>query len=251
MAPNPRKTVSISAIFKRHGKPKKDTPKDFGHSGTISKISRNRKHEKTSEHSLAAKFSENIELSRLQIFENANAALDSTHHILLERLASTSAISANFIEETKTFRDDLTKPLAQETLQFRGSEGEPTGTASLGDRMKTFKRRIAKEEKELELLWKDWAEVQRLIMGVSVKTLEHEAVASLGVQPSGKVERDSHRFDTMEISNEIMKEKKRQSQEINSWSLELIQTMYAAEKEMDTRTHKQRQEFLTALGGDF
>ncbi|MCJ1379072.1 hypothetical protein MMC17_002172 [Xylographa soralifera] len=251
MAPKPRNTVSISAIFKGHGRPRKEALKDFAHSGKISKSSRNRKHEKTLEHSLAVDFSEKIELSRVQIFENATAALDSSHHILLERLASTSASSANFIEEAKAVRDDLTKPLAQETLQFRGPDGKPTGTASLGDRMRTFKKRIAKEEKELVTLWKDWAEVQQLIMAIGVELLGFEAATALGARPSGKLGCGSRSIENIEIANEIMTEKEKLSQEINSWSEGLIEKMYASEKEMDTRTQKQRQEFLTALGGDY
>ncbi|MCJ1415808.1 hypothetical protein MMC32_002141 [Xylographa parallela] len=230
MAPKPRNTVSISAIFKGRGGPRKEDLKDFGHSTKIFKRSRTRPQEKTLEHSLAADFSENIELSRVQIFENATAALDSTHHILLERLASTSASSANFIEEAKAVRIDLTKPLAQETLQFRGPDGKPTGTATLDDRMSTFKKRIAKEEKELETLWKDWAEVQHLILAVGVKMLGSEAITSLRSPVLGKLGRCSDNIETIEIANEIMTEKENLSQEINSWSTKLVEKMYASEK---------------------
>ncbi|MCJ1315096.1 hypothetical protein MMC15_000412 [Xylographa vitiligo] len=251
MAPKPGNTVSISAIFKGYGGQGKKDLKDLGHSCKISKSSRNGKHEKTSQHSLAVDFSEKIKLSRVQIFENAAASLDSTHHILLEHLASTSASSANFIEEAKVFRDDLTKPLAQEILQFRGPDSKPTGTASLGERMKTFQKRIAKEEKELGILWKDWAEVQQLIVAVGIKMLESEAAAVLAAQPSGKLGCGSRKINTIEIANEVMTEKEKLSQEIRSWSAGSIEKMYASEKEMDTRTQKQRQEFLIALGGDY
>ncbi|MCJ1435498.1 hypothetical protein MMC27_004872 [Xylographa pallens] len=220
----------MSAIFKGHAGLRKEALKDIGHSGKVSKRSRNRQHERTLEHSLAADFSENIELSRVQIFENATAAIESTHHILLERLASTSASSANFIEEAKAVRDDLTKPLAQETLQFRGPDGKPTGTASLGDRMRTFKKRIVKEEKELETLWKDWAEVQQFILAVGVKVLGSEAITALGSPVSGKLGRGSDNIETIEIANEIMTEKENLGQEINSWSAGLVEKMYASEK---------------------
>ncbi|MCJ1389226.1 hypothetical protein MMC18_002082 [Xylographa bjoerkii] len=230
MAPKPKKTVSLSAIFKGHGGPRKETLKGIGHSDKTSKSSRHRKHEKTFEHSLAVDFSATIALSRAQILENAAAAIDSTHHILLERLASTSASSANFIEEAKAVKDELTKPLAQETLQFRGPDGKPTGTATLGDRMRTLKKRIAKEEQELDTLWKEWADVQQLIIGVGVEMLGFDAVAALGAQPSGTLKGGPSSVESIKIAEEIKTEKEKLSEEIESLSAGLIKKMYASEK---------------------
>jgi len=57
MAPKPKKTVSISAIFKGRGGHKKATSKEFSHSSKVSKNNQFRKHEKILEHSLATDFS--------------------------------------------------------------------------------------------------------------------------------------------------------------------------------------------------
>ena len=57
MAPKPKKTVSISAIFKGHGGPKMDNLKDYNHSNKITKSNRSRKHGKIFEHALAKDFS--------------------------------------------------------------------------------------------------------------------------------------------------------------------------------------------------
>ena len=141
-----------------------------------------------------------------------------------------SASSANFIEEAKAFRDDLTKPLAQETLQFRGPDGKPTGTASLGERMKTFKKRVVKEEKELEILWKEWAEVQQLIMTIGVDMLGSDTIEALAAQSSGKLGYGPASKQTPEIANEITTEKEKLSQEISSWGAGLIERMHASEK---------------------
>ena len=96
--------------------------------------------------------------------------------------------------------------------------------------MRTFKKRIAKEEKELETLWKDWAEVQHLILAVGVKMLGSEAITSLRSPVLGKLGRCSDNIETIEIANEIMTEKENLSQEINSWSTKLVEKMYASEK---------------------
>ncbi|MCJ1403460.1 hypothetical protein MMC11_006683 [Xylographa trunciseda] len=230
MAPKPKKTVSVSAIFGGHGGHKEEILKDFGHSSKISKNKRFKKHEKTSEHSLATDFSEKIELCRVQILENATGAISSTHHILLERLASTSASSANFIEEATAIRDELMKPLAQEILQFRGPDGKPTGTATLGDRMRTFKKRIAKEEKELETLWKEWAAIQNLIIDVGVEMLGFEAFGAIGAQPLGLLESGSRNVENIQVAQEINKEKDKLGQEIETMSVGLVERMYASEK---------------------
>ena len=96
--------------------------------------------------------------------------------------------------------------------------------------MKTFQKRIAKEEKELGILWKDWAEVQQLIVAVGIKMLESEAAAVLAAQPSGKLGCGSRKINTIEIANEVMTEKEKLSQEIRSWSAGSIEKMYASEK---------------------
>ena len=168
-------------------------------------------------------------------------------------------------------RDELTKPLAQETLQFRGPDGRPTGTATLGDRMRTFRKRIAKEEKELETLWKEWAGVQQLIIGIGIKILGPEAVQAIEAQPAGKLEDASGSVETTKIVQEVNTKKIQLSQDIEAMSAGLVEKMYSSEKarhshsrlisthadtscpiqDMNLRTQKQRQGFLTALGRDY
>jgi len=145
----------------------------------------------------------------------------------------------------------LTKPLAQEILQFQGPDGKPTGTATLGDRMRTFKKRITKEEKELETLWKEWADIQQLIINLGVEMLGAEVVDAMGAQPLSMLGETSRSAENIKIAQEIKIEKGKLGQEIENMTGGLVERMYASEKDMELRTLKQRQEFLTALGGDY
>ncbi|MCJ1243445.1 Nuclear envelope morphology protein 1 [Trapelia coarctata] len=267
MASKSKKTVSIYSLFKKHSASDKEHVRCLDKSGRITKASHQKKHAIVPEHILARDFSgmianackvswvdeiptEKIEISRAQILQDATTRLDSTHHILLERLATTSAQSANFVEEAMTARDDLARPLAEEKLQFTGKDGKPSGMVLLGDRMKRFKKVIMKEEKELAALWKEWAEVQELIAGVGVELLGSHAMEVLGqqlVEPTTGT--DS--VDSGKAAQEIEGEKEKLKQEIETMSNGLIEKTYTSEKEMDTKTQKQRQDFLSALGADY
>ena len=128
-----------------------------------------------------------------------------------------------------TVRDELTRPLAEEKLQFTGKDGKPSGIVLLGDRMKRFKKVITREEKELTALWTEWAEVQKLIAGVGVELLGSQA-ADLLVHQSGENAAGTGSAESGQIAQEIEKEKENLKQEIEMMGNELIEKMYTSEK---------------------
>lgn len=172
---------------------------------------------------------ETIELSRTEIVRTATASITSTHHILLGNLAVTSTDSANFIEEALAEKDELTKPLAQELLQYGAHDGKSAGTASLGNRMKMFKKKVAKEERELAALWEEWTEVQRLITEVGVEILGSQAVEALATRATGTLG-GFEITESTKIAQEIEANKQRLRQEIESMTAGLIERMHASEK---------------------
>jgi len=133
------------------------------------------------------------------------------------------------VEEAMTTRDELTRPLAEEKLQFTGKDGKPSGMVLLGDRMKRFKKVILKEEKELTALWKEWADVQELIAGVGVELLGSQAMDLLA-QQSGESTIGTDSAESRNIAQDIEGEKENLKQEIETMSNGLIEKMYMSEK---------------------
>ena len=149
--------------------------------------------------------------------------------MLLERLAKTCAESASFVEEVAVIREELTRPLAQERLQFTGKDGKPSGIVLLGDRMKRLKRVAAREEKELIKLWDEWGEVQQSIAGLGRELLGSEAMDTLTKQLWSQNE-NTHKSEPKKAAQDIEIEKKKLSREIEMMSTGIIEKMFASEK---------------------
>ena len=128
-----------------------------------------------------------------------------------------------------TAKDDLTRPLAEEKLQFTGKDGKPSGIVLLGDRMKRFKKVIMREEKELASLWEEWAEVQELIARVGVELLGSQAMDALA-QQSVELTTGTDRAESRKIAQGIEADKERLKQEIETMCNGLIEKMYTGEK---------------------
>ncbi|MCJ1475290.1 hypothetical protein MMC13_003952 [Lambiella insularis] len=230
MASKPaKKSVSISAIFKGRAGLRKDNPKLFDRSSRVSKSTTLKKHPKIFQHSLVRDFSESIDSSRAEILGDATASITSTHHTLSRRLADASAESTCFIDKALAEKDELTKPIAQEILQYGAHDGKVAGTASLGTRMRLFKKKVSKEERELDALWKEWAEVQHLLKEAGVAILGVEAVQALGIQTTGTLGVPDI-AESAKTVQEIEVNKEKIGQEIESMSAGLIERMHDSEK---------------------
>ena len=160
---------------------------------------------------------------------DATSTIDSTHHVLLERLAKTYAQSASFVEEVTVIREELTRPLAQERLQFTGKDGKPSGIVLLGDRMKRLKKLAAREEKELGTLWKEWDEVQQAVAGLGKELLGSEAMDTLTKQLWSQ-DNNKHKSGSKKVAQEVESEKRKLSKEIEIMSAGIIEKMFASEK---------------------
>jgi len=128
-----------------------------------------------------------------------------------------------------TAKDNLTRPLAMEKLQFTGKDGKPSGIVLLGDRMKRFKKVMVREEKELASLWMEWAEVQELIAGVGVELLGSQAIDALA-QQSMEPMTGTDSAEWRKIAQEIEEIKEKLKREIETMSTGLIEKMSTGEK---------------------
>ena len=172
---------------------------------------------------------EKLEFSRIEILRNATTGITFAHHTLLERLASTSANAATFLDEATQVNGELARPLAEERLQFTGRDGKPSGTVRLHDRMKGFCNKVAREEKELSALWKEWIEMQRLIYSIGNEILDSGEIETLVKNPPTKVE-DLHRKEATMVAHEINVERKKIAEEIETMGGEFIDKMNTSEK---------------------
>ena len=149
--------------------------------------------------------------------------------MLLERLAKTCAQSTSFVEEATVITEELTRPLAQERLQFTGKDGKPSGIVLLGDRMKRLRKVAAREEKELIKLWEEWGEVQQSIMGLGKELLGSEAMDTL-LKQSWSQNISTQKSEFKQVAQDVEVEKNKLSKEVEMMSAGIIEKMVAIEK---------------------
>lgn len=75
------------------------------------------------------------------------------------------------LEAIKTRNEGFQAPLSRETLAFASEDGKLIYTTTLADRMQKFKEVVAAEEEKLEILGKQWAEVQQSITELALEVL--------------------------------------------------------------------------------
>lgn len=104
-----------------------------------------------------------IENSRSELTAKAEAFLDATREELTQRIASSNDLFGEKIQALKHSDEVLRRPLGQDMLCFVSKDGRPAGTQTLGVRMRKFRKIVAAEEHELEVLRQQWTEVQQSI----------------------------------------------------------------------------------------
>ena len=149
--------------------------------------------------------------------------------MLTARLASASAQSSSIVQEATVTNEELLRPLAKEQLQFKSHDGKPSGVASLGDRMKRFKKTVAFHEKEHTALWKEWTEVQQEILELGKEVLGPKGLEALLTH--GVDEPEGYRGEAqVKMEDEVNAERARLAEEVEKMSKGFIEKMRADEK---------------------
>ncbi|MCJ1470282.1 hypothetical protein MMC07_008927 [Pseudocyphellaria aurata] len=245
--------LSTSALFKavNRDKARKDKALKAGvtvkkKGGKLLHNSAVRKSRKTPNHSLAVAFTSIIEESRNCIEKQTDNAIDSTCQDLTQRLASSSG---SFNETLQVFRgrkEEMFKPLGQDKLHFKSNDGKFKSTQTLGDRMRQFKNLVAAEEKQLEALWKEWAEVNQSIADLALEMPGSTRLEDVLNQSTGKLPDivGPRRKATTEI---VEQERKEWEDEITKMSKASVASMMAGEEEMNFLQRRRRNDLLKLL----
>lgn len=195
----PKKIISTSAIF-RHVKPRRSeegkTSHGYSKRKRVKKAPKNvskhkHKHKQELEHPLAIACTgyfpqassqrllflvdtiplANVVKSRNHLQEQAEDSITSTYRDLTQRITSSNRHFTNSLQSIKSTTDGLQRSLGKDELRFVSNDGKSTSTQLLGERMKRFQKAIATEEKEIEVLKKQWMDVQQKILDLASEVL--------------------------------------------------------------------------------
>lgn len=121
------------------------------------------------------------------------------------------------------------KPLGQDKLHFKSNDGKVKSTQTLGDRMRQFKNLVAAEEKQLEALWKEWAEVHQNITDLALEMLGSTRLEDVLNQPTSKLS-DFVGPRQKAAAEVVEKERKEWEDEIAKMSEASVASMMAGEE---------------------
>ncbi|KAL9589986.1 MAG: hypothetical protein Q9203_001224 [Teloschistes exilis] len=138
------------------------------------------------------------------------------------------------IEEAESQDDRLQRPLDDELLEFTRKDGSIT-TATLGERMKAYRKLLAQEQKRLERLFQQGVEVSKKINAV--------AITLFGV-PDGQdsiKDLDARRENTelRALKENLEAESERAKSDALALGAKAVKTMTACEKDLASK-HKAR-----------
>ena len=83
------------------------------------------------------------------------------------------------MQNLKALDSTLQKSLGQDELEFVSNDGKLTGRQPLGDRIERFKQIIAEEEKTIEMLGKQWDEVNQQILSLASEVVGPNGTVNL------------------------------------------------------------------------
>ncbi|KAI4156589.1 MAG: hypothetical protein L6R39_001099 [Caloplaca ligustica] len=174
------RTISTTGIFKKR---ESDTTAGGGRKGLVGSglppLSKKRKHKLKPEHWLSKEFSgrqsslqkiigadklllESVEDARKQVESTIISELDSARDGLITQAQSTLRKARDRVQEVDVSTDDMTKPLLDEVLELTRKDGSVI-TSTLGKRMKAYREMVIREQKTLDALFEQWADVSRQI----------------------------------------------------------------------------------------
>ena len=200
-----KRIISTSAIF-RHVKPRRSeegkTSHGYSKRKRVKKAPKNvskHKYKRELEHPLAVAVTgyfpqassqrmlflvdtiplANVVKSRDHLQKQAEDSINSTYRDLTQRITSSNRHFTNSLQSIKSTTDGLQRSLGKDELRFVSNDGKSASTQLLGDRMKRFQKAIATEEKGIEVLRKQWTDVQQKILDLALEVLPPEGIKCL------------------------------------------------------------------------
>ena len=120
---------------------------------------------------IAKKIPENIEKSHDAIEKDSIEATESTTQALLQRFRHGEQKSAEQLDAYAKVDEVLYLAPSEEGIEYARRDGSQSSKTTLGVQMKRFEKIVAKEEKELESLWKQLASVEEELAKIAEDAL--------------------------------------------------------------------------------
>ena len=178
------------------------------------------------------KISESLDKNKEHIKEEVTNAVDATTKELLQRIQTSEEDFSRRVAAAAINDEAFFLPLAEEGIEYARRDGSQSSKTTLGAQMKMFRKKVAAEEKELESLWKQWAQVEEelevaavealgidwptILAGVSAGNLGETVKNDMGENEEA-VERDCKRFEELiNTTSEAAVDKMAQSEKVSS-----------------------------------
>ncbi|KAI9696944.1 MAG: hypothetical protein M1836_004905 [Candelina mexicana] len=125
------------------------------------------------EHPLYHALVENDNSYRAEVRANVDASIETSHSALTQRLAATLDATKTAVLKHQDLKEELFRPLGTEQLALNTTINGVTHTdkVHLGQRVEAFRTLTANKTKELDVLWREWASVQKQIVALGMEVL--------------------------------------------------------------------------------
>ena len=175
--------------------------------------------------SIADQMLESIEKSHDAIEKVSIEATESATQALLQRFRQNKQHSAEQLDADTKIDEVLYLAPSEEGIEYARRDGSQSSKTTLGVQMRRFEKIVAKEEQELESLWKQWASVQEELAKIAEDALGPDWAAILPVlSASDRQMIDDGNDEAFEKNIEHFKDL------INTTSEQAVKKMVASEK---------------------
>ncbi|ESZ97554.1 hypothetical protein SBOR_2101 [Sclerotinia borealis F-4128] len=191
---------------------------------------------------LTVAFHESLEEARTHILNTGKAAFDEVHAVLIQKLADKKAKDRSFLENNFNNATALGAPLAGEKIQttVQHKNRRVSEIVEIGKQVDHFNQTIEDEEKKLEEYWKQYESLQSEFVKLAAQVFGGEAVGECD-------EDEGYRNDIKLLDTQYATQINTLLEGVNEVGDEAIKKMKASEKEIDGKTDKVRQKFMTAM----
>ena len=166
-----------------------------------------------------------VEKSHDTIEKESIEATESATQALLQRSRHNEQKSAEQFDADAKIDEVLYLAPSEEGIEYARRDGSQSSKTTLGVQMRRFEKIVAKEEKELESLWKQWALVQEELAKMAEEALGPEWAAILPLLSAN----DRQMIDD-DDDEAFEKNIERLEALINTTSEQAVEKMVASEK---------------------
>ncbi len=170
---------------------------------------------------------DSIEESRSHIVRHGNINVGAGSTALLHHLSNSHDHLHQLIQRGLQTRDIITRPIKTHAINWDSADGTQSGVTELGPIMKTLKRAVATEEKEIARLCDEWQEVNEQICTATLELVgenEYERIMT------GVIDASMCHGNDGDLRGEIEAEKKRAMKQIEEANLFAMNAMQESEQ---------------------